>query len=293
MSDSSCTGDSCPVDFSSRTKSTLETSCPVDHSSMSASNVSANTLSLGSSSSNEPSNSTRNKSKSSACPVDHTDRKILNVYMQSTSDYNPDNNMPAVPEQHKSKDQSQTLSTQRIVSSIPRADRYESAGQSECPALELTSNEGSKDRDMWVYPSEQMFFNAMKRKNWDPKEQDMKTVVPIHNAVNEKCWRQILEWEKMHRSECSMPMLLKFEGKAKEITPKARMRMFLGYQPPFDRHDWTVDRCGKPVRYVIDFYQGKTDPRNPMAPSFYLDVRPALTIEGAWDRTRRFFANMF
>lgn len=23
---------------------------------------------------------------------------------------------------------------------------------------------------------------------------------------------------------------------------------------PFDRHDWTVDRCGKEVRYVIDFY---------------------------------------
>ena len=23
---------------------------------------------------------------------------------------------------------------------------------------------------------------------------------------------------------------------------------------PFDRHDWYVDRCGKEVRYVIDFY---------------------------------------
>jgi hypothetical protein len=23
---------------------------------------------------------------------------------------------------------------------------------------------------------------------------------------------------------------------------------------PFDRHDWIVDRCGREVRYVIDFY---------------------------------------
>ena len=23
---------------------------------------------------------------------------------------------------------------------------------------------------------------------------------------------------------------------------------------PFDRHDWTVDRCGEEVRYIIDYY---------------------------------------
>ena len=26
---------------------------------------------------------------------------------------------------------------------------------------------------MWVYPSEQMFYNAMKRKGWSPSEDDM------------------------------------------------------------------------------------------------------------------------
>jgi len=25
----------------------------------------------------------------------------------------------------------------------------------------------------WVYPSEQMFFNAMRRKGWSPREEDM------------------------------------------------------------------------------------------------------------------------
>lgn len=28
------------------------------------------------------------------------------------------------------------------------------------------------------------------------------------------------------------------------------------YEYPFDRHDWIVDRCGKDVRYIIDYYDG-------------------------------------
>lgn len=47
------------------------------------------------------------------------------------------------------------------------------------------------------------------------------------------------------------------------------------YAAPFDRHDWTVDRCGTRVRYVIDFYTGHT-PQSSENLSFYLDVRPAL-----------------
>lgn len=35
---------------------------------------------------------------------------------------------------------------------------------------------------VWVYPSEQMFYNAMKRKGWTPSEDDMAAVVAIHNA---------------------------------------------------------------------------------------------------------------
>ncbi|KAJ2090927.1 Cytochrome c1 heme lyase [Coemansia sp. RSA 1813] len=197
--------------------------------------------------------------------------------------------MPVVPEQRAFDGQQNTLSTARIVSTIPRAARYQSAGDSACPALHDDNDKGKEKKDMWIYPSEQMFFNAMKRKKWDPKEPDMKYVVPIHNAVNEMCWSQILDWEKTHRAECGAPKLLKFEGRAHDLSPRARFFSLIGYQKPFDRHDWTVDRCGKPVRYVIDFYEGKRDVRNPQAPSFYLDVRPALTLESSLDRMRRFF----
>ena len=53
----------------------------------------------------------------------------------------------------------------------------------------------------WVYPSEKMFFDAMKRKGYASAEKDMKMVVPIHNAVNERAWKEIKEWERPWGSE--------------------------------------------------------------------------------------------
>lgn len=41
-----------------------------------------------------------------------------------------------------------------------------------------------------------MFFEAMKRKGYSSDAKEMKTVVPIHNAVNERAWKEIREWER-------------------------------------------------------------------------------------------------
>ena len=46
-----------------------------------------------------------------------------------------------------------------------------------------------------------MFFEAMKRKGHAGEAADMKTIVPIHNAVNERAWREIKEWERPYGSE--------------------------------------------------------------------------------------------
>jgi cytochrome c heme-lyase len=63
------------------------------------------------------------------------------------------------------------------------------------------------------------------------------------------------------------------------MTPKARFNTLMGYTAPFDRHDWVIDRCGKTVEYVIDFYPGRDDGTGRLA--FHLDVRPKLnTLEG-------------
>lgn len=41
----------------------------------------------------------------------------------------------------------------------------------------------------------------MKRKGYDARSADMKTVVPIHNAVNERAWAEISKWEEPYLAE--------------------------------------------------------------------------------------------
>jgi cytochrome c heme-lyase len=139
-----------------------------------------------------------------------------------------------------------------------------------------------------------MFFAAMKRKGHDAQAADMRTIVPIHNAVNERAWSEIKAWEAGRGSEeCGGPKLVSFAGDSKNLTPRARWRSWMGYRPPFDRHDWVVDRCGKRVEYVIDFYSGKGNESGlgvggGGSLNFYLDVRPKLNSwEGVKTRALR------
>ena len=47
-----------------------------------------------------------------------------------------------------------------------------------------------------------MFFNAMKRKGWDAKEEDMSAIVAIHNGVNERAWYQVCRYEVRATTLC-------------------------------------------------------------------------------------------
>ena len=154
----------------------------------------------------------------------------------------------------------------------------------------ITSSIPQKDKvGNWVYPSPQMFYNAMTKKGHNPDPFEMELLVNIHNVVNEKCWRYVLEWEKrFHKDECPEgPKLIRFRGRPEDLSPRAWIRHYImGYAKPFDRHDWIIDRCGKEVRYVLDFYGAQSD-TTPMA--IHLDVRPALdTPTAIWDRIKKF-----
>ena len=85
-----------------------------------------------------------------------------------------------------------------------------------------------------------------------------------------------------------MPTLKRFMGRPKDLSPRAWFfTKVLGTPPPFDRHDWTVDRCGKEVRYVIDYYSGRPEEGKAV---FNVDVRPALDSPRAiWDRIKMYF----
>ncbi|XP_064416099.1 holocytochrome c-type synthase isoform X2 [Latimeria chalumnae] len=144
-------------------------------------------------------------------------------------DIDPRNMMPP-PNQTPASNQPFPLSTVREESSIPMA---------------------ASDKH-WVYPSEQMFWNAMLRKGECP---------------------------------CG-PALVRFGGKSKEYSPRARIRSWMGYELPFDRHDWIVNRCGKEVRYVIDYYDGGEVDKHTYQFTI-LDVRPAFdSLSAVWDRMK-------
>lgn len=142
---------------------------------------------------------------------------------------------------------------------------------------EISSIPRTSSLSNWIYPSQKQFFEAMQRKNWNPDTSDMKVIVPIHNLVNERAWKHILMWEQPYNEqatkECGGITLTSFKGDSKKMTPRAWLRLVIGgQQPPFDRHDWLVNRCGTEVEYVIDFYNGEEQGDA----NVWLDVRPKL-----------------
>mmetsp|Transcript_17784 Transcript_17784/g.35131 ORF Transcript_17784/g.35131 Transcript_17784/m.35131 type:complete len:288 (+) Transcript_17784:277-1140(+) len=192
------------------------------------------------------------------------------------------NMMPKTAEQKPWPGQRYNLSTHRVESVIPKGE------------FTPEHQKNAKESSSWMYPSEQQFFNAMKRKGWEPREEDMRIVLAIHNHVNDRAWSEVLKWESMHAQECDCPRLVRFMGKPKNLSPKATVRSWFGYAKPFDRHDWIVDRCGTEVRYIIDFYQGASTGNPGEVVSMYLDARPALDTWGsAVDRARMQFREIF
>jgi len=170
--------------------------------------------------------------------------------------------------QERRPEQTHNMSVKRTLSGIPKAD-YTPAHQ---PTKDSASGAEIKS-DHWVYPSEQQYYNAMKKKGYNPPEQDIGAILAIHNMVNETGWQLVKEWEAF-RGNLS-PKLKRFEGKPQVLSPKARFLTWVGVPPPFDRHDWIVDRGGQEVRYVIDFHNV---PHNSGAHGVpvHMDVRPAL-----------------
>ena len=52
----------------------------------------------------------------------------------------------------------------------------------------------------------------MRKKGWDPKEEDMVNVVKIHNFVNNATWGHVLQYERYHFDKCPNPELKSFKG---------------------------------------------------------------------------------
>ncbi|KAH7271165.1 holocytochrome c synthase [Fusarium solani] len=243
----------------------------------------------------------------SGCPVPHaakTEEKPKSLISQ----LNPLNYMFPDLSQKPAPNQAFALPTTRDESTIPK---------------------GSGDGN-WEYPSPQQMYNALLRKGYtDTDITAVEGMVSVHNFLNEGAWQEIIGWEQRFskglykgwqlckRGEAHFdeeldrqwdgsdaePTLVRFQGRPKDLTPKATMMQVLGWiypskfgtEPPFDRHDWYVSRDingeKKEVRYVIDYYSG--EPEVTGEPVFYLDVRPAMTPQGAAERIIRWSTDVW
>ncbi|KAH8170304.1 cytochrome c/c1 heme lyase domain-containing protein [Sarocladium implicatum] len=243
----------------------------------------------------------------SSCPVPHAAR-TKEQPKSLLSQLNPLNYMFPDLSQKPAENQTIALPTSREPSTIPK---------------------GTGDGN-WEYPSPQQMYNALLRKGYtDTDVTAVESMVSVHNFLNEGAWEEIMGWERrfakglyhgyqvckrgeahadeeMIRNDDGvevLPSLMRFQGRPKELTPKATMLQVLGWiypakfgtEPPFDRHDWFVSRDvngeQRLVRYVIDYYSG--EPEEDGEPVFYLDVRPAATPQGAAERIIRWSTDVW
>lgn len=237
---------------------------------------------------------------SSSCPVDPAARAAWLEKAQAA----PHPLLPSTtPSPHQPPPRirkTRPLASDREISSIPRgaADaginlptlRPEAANPHQkasypIPSASSSSSSSSAESKNWVYPSEKQFYDALLRKKYSPSPSTIPAIIPLHNAVNERAWSLILsDWEyrspsaRARNNPCGGPRLRSFSGDSSKLTPRARLYGLMGYEPPFDRHDWVVERCGgETIEYVIDFYKGRGG-----GLSFFLDVRPKLNSWAGW-----------
>jgi cytochrome c heme-lyase len=175
----------------------------------------------------------------SACPYtppDATAPASSATKSKSTlSKYNPLNYMFSDLSQERANKQRIALDTEREPSTIPK---------------------GSGDGN-WEYPSPQQMYNALLRKGYhDTDPEHVTSMVSVHNFLNEGAWKEVKVWEglfsnglvdgwkKCQKGEMGIeenidtviniadPKLMRFQGRPKEMTPKAAMWQVLGWIYP-------------------------------------------------------------
>jgi len=119
----------------------------------------------------------------------------------------------------------------------------------DLPTSRVKSHIPKQEGGFWQYPSPQQAYNAMVRKGKDPDIYRAKDFVSTHNEMNERGWNQVLHYESITHPECPQEKikLSKFNGDY-----DGRVK------GSFDRHYWTVNRCGTEEQtYVLDYFDLK------------------------------------
>lgn len=175
----------------------------------------------------------------SSCPVKH-DQNSNASEDGFLSKINPLNYMFRDLSNKQAPNQTHALPTDRDPSSIPK---------------------GSGDGN-WEYPSPQQMYNALLRKGYtDTDPTAVESMVAVHNFLNEGAWAEIVDWERRFGgglwrawqicrrgeenapdttrlldwrsgSQPAEPTLVRFQGRPKDLTPKAAMLQVMGWLYP-------------------------------------------------------------
>ena len=180
----------------------------------------------------------------------------------SSSDPSPPTGVcPVDHSKYKSNDEPPDTATDHTIShfhSMAKVVRRDSENPHDIvPGMEIpaTGRGNSESGQEWLNPSANQLYRALERKNKPIEHEDALSVAAVHAIVTEQTWQNIMIYEELHSAQCREPKLARFEGKDGFYSPKARLFHYcMGMPWPYDRHDWTVDRCGKEVEYVIDYY---------------------------------------
>jgi len=203
-------------------------SCPVDHSSPSAQ------VWNGLASKPDPADSNSTRSQRSTRSTRSTHYAYLSTRRQTSSIPRTANENWVYP----SEAQFYTAMLRKALhgsSSAP--DGASHAGASTAPnAQSLPLSSGPEAAPKCPVPQAHPPAGAKK-----PNPFDMQIVVPIHNAVNERTWIEILKWEDYAPPSRNVDdpttcpgglRLVSFKGDASKLTPRARWRSLLGCVTP-------------------------------------------------------------
>lgn len=151
--------------------------------------------------------------------------------------------------------------------------------ESEIPAA---GRGNSGDGQAWLNPSPNQLHRALVRKGKDSSDDTKFEVAHVHELVTNQTWEAVKEYERTIHPECADDLrLVRFTGMWGQDSFKGWLtKRLFGYEP-YDRHDWTIDRCGEEVRYVIDYYMVEDDEI-----THFVDARPAPTFGGLFDRLK-------
>ena len=249
--------------------------------------------------------------RESSCPIQAPNKPVASTPSPSStlSKLNPLNYMPSSLSQSRAVNQTVDLPLERTMSSIPRGD---AESNWEYPSPQQMYNamlrKGYDDTPQDAVESMVAVHNFLNEGAWAEIVEWERRFAPGLGYGWQVCKRgeegsMAGAGREAIEDEVARPRLVRFQGRPNEMTPKAKILQLLGQvypakfgygcfvpsvlimlidfsgEPPFDRHDWYVQRQtltgqSREVRYVIDYYSGPPEPTG--EPVFYLDVRPAV-----------------